>query len=286
MDITIAVGTAAALVTVSAAVRATWSPCGLSMISSMNSLAERGRGHRFPVTAALFIVAATCGGLLVGLVAAGGAAVFALVPHPSEVGALLGVAAGAVAFAADLPGSRLRLPVHPRQVDESWLTRYRRWVYATGFGVQIGSGFATYIMSAATYLVPVLGVLTGRPQLALALGGGFGLIRGLAVLVGSRVRSTEDLVDRTRMLDRLERFSMWPVWGAEVAAIALLLVALPAGWTLPTTAAVLVVLLVIARPGREYVGRVHWPASREARRSAAPDIPVPARTAVPAGRSA
>ena len=34
-----------------AAVRGLWSPCGLSMISTITPMSERGRGHRFWVTA-------------------------------------------------------------------------------------------------------------------------------------------------------------------------------------------------------------------------------------------
>jgi len=34
-------------VAISAAARSTWSPCGLSMLSSLTPLAERGRGHRY-----------------------------------------------------------------------------------------------------------------------------------------------------------------------------------------------------------------------------------------------
>ena len=36
----------AALTAVIAAARSTWSPCGLSMLSSITPLAEQGRGHR------------------------------------------------------------------------------------------------------------------------------------------------------------------------------------------------------------------------------------------------
>ena len=84
----------------------------------------------------------------------------------------LAVGACLVALAADRRLAGFQLPLHPRQVNELWLTRYRRWLYAVGFGAQIGSGFATYIMTAATYLMVVLAALTGSPALALATGDG------------------------------------------------------------------------------------------------------------------
>ena len=45
-------------VAVAAAARSTWSPCGLSMLSSITPLAERSRGHRFGVTATWFVLGA------------------------------------------------------------------------------------------------------------------------------------------------------------------------------------------------------------------------------------
>jgi hypothetical protein len=42
---------AALFVAVVAALRGTWSPCGLSMLSSLNPVSERSRGHRFWGTA-------------------------------------------------------------------------------------------------------------------------------------------------------------------------------------------------------------------------------------------
>ncbi len=44
-----------AVIAIAAAARSTWSPCGLSMLSTITPLAERSRGHRFGVTASWFI---------------------------------------------------------------------------------------------------------------------------------------------------------------------------------------------------------------------------------------
>ena len=52
---------------------------------------------------------------------------------------------------------------HRYSVDERWLVKYRRWIYAGGYGVQIGTGFATYVMTAGVYLLLVLAGLTARP---------------------------------------------------------------------------------------------------------------------------
>ena len=101
-------------------------------------------------------------------------------PAALEVAAL---GAALVAAVSDAGVAGVRLPIHRRQVNERWLDHYRPWVYGAGFGWQIGSGVATYITTAAVYLMIVLGALTGAPVVAFLLGTLFGLLRGLAVLL-------------------------------------------------------------------------------------------------------
>ena len=64
----------ALLVAAAAAVRSTWSPCGLSMLSTITPFGERGKGHRYAATCAWFVLGATAGGLALGALAAGLAA--------------------------------------------------------------------------------------------------------------------------------------------------------------------------------------------------------------------
>lgn len=185
---------AAVLVAVVAAVRSTWSPCGLSMLATITPLAEQGRGHRYRATAAWFVLGSVLGGASLGgamaLLAAG---VRALGLPVLAVG-LVAVAATAMVVASDAGlGGRWSLPVHHRQVNERWLDQFRPWVYGAGFGWQVGCGLATYVMTGGVYLTVVLGALTGRPVLALAIGVVFGTVRGLAVLLGRGITTPEGL---------------------------------------------------------------------------------------------
>src|SRR5580704_3569817 len=180
---------AAFTLAVVAAVRSTWSPCGLSILATITPLAERGRGHRFRTTAAWFVAGSLVGGASLGVVIALlAAAVGALGPSGAEL-ASVAVVAGAVTIAADARIGGLRLPVHHRQVNERWLDQFRPWVYGAGFGWQIGAGLATYIKAAALYLMIVLAALTASPATALAVGTLFGLVRGMAVLLGRGITS-------------------------------------------------------------------------------------------------
>jgi MFS family permease len=238
------------ILTVAAAIRGTWSPCGLSMISAINPLSERSRGHRFWLTAAWFIVGAVAGGAVLGGAAAVGALLWSLVPVGTAVTAGIGALCCVVALASDTSAVRFRLPEHPRQVNERWLGGYRRWVYAAGFGVQIGCGFATYIMTAAVYLMAALGVLSGVPAFALALGVLFGLVRGVAVLLSCGVGDPAGL---RRLHHRLDLLAPWSL-RAAVAAQLLAGIALGALAAGPAGAAV-VVLFVVAGGIRGRLGR-------------------------------
>lgn len=183
----------AAVVAIAAAIRSTWSPCGQSMLSTITPLGEQGRGNRFGVTATWFVLGATLGGLTLGL----GAALLAAIVGLFGVSTAAALAAGGVlafvAAGADAHLFGLTVPYHRRQVNEYWLDDYRAWVYAGGFGWQIGVGFATYIMTSAIVLLVALAALTGEPLVALALGALFGLGRGLGVLPGARLTTPAKL---------------------------------------------------------------------------------------------
>ena len=58
---------AAVTVALVAAARSTWSPCGLSMLSTITPLGESARGHRWGATASWFVVGAVAGGATLGL---------------------------------------------------------------------------------------------------------------------------------------------------------------------------------------------------------------------------
>jgi hypothetical protein len=191
--VTVWISVLVAVVAVAAAVRSTWSPCGLSMLSTITPLSERAKGHSYRSTATWFILGSTVGGATLGAVMAlGAAAVNSLQPAATTLG-LLALGAALVAAASDSHIAGVVLPIHRRQVNERWLDHYRQWVYGAGFGWQIGSGVTTYITSAALYLMIVLGALTTEPVVALAAGTGFGLVRGLAVLMTRHLQDPADL---------------------------------------------------------------------------------------------
>ena len=244
---------AAAVVAVVAAARSTWSPCGVSMLASVTPLAERGRGHRYRSTAAWFVAGGSAGGASLGLVMAT-LALGVRAAAPTTMTLAITACAGAVlAAASDSRVGGFRLPFHSRQVNERWLDQFRPWVYGAGFGWQIGAGLVTYIKTAALYLMIVLAALTATPAAALGIGVLFGLVRGLAVLLGRGITSPATLADFHRRFTRAGPVVLGVVTACE-AAVAITFAAVLSPW-------VALALLLLGAAAAASRARRHLPAT-------------------------
>jgi len=238
------------VVAVAAAARSTWSPCGLSMLSSITPLAERSRGHRYGATATWFVLGATLGGATLGAAAGALAALTRAVSLGNGTACAIAAVVAIVCALSDLRPFGLHLPFHRRQVNEVWLSRYRPWVYAGGFGWQIGTGLATYILTAAVYLLIVLAALTASPAEAVGLGVLFGAVRGLAVLLSVGITTPARLHAFHRRFDQLGPWVRGVVIAVQFGVAA---VAAAVAWTPP--AAIVVGLLVAVGLAGDRLGR-------------------------------
>ena len=196
------------------------------MLTSISPLGERARASRWWLTTTAYVVSSLVGGLALGLVAAllGG-----LVPAPrrsSPATYLLGAGALVVGLVLDLGVAGRHLPTWRRQVDRTWLDRYRGWVVGVGFGAQLGFGVVTIVTSATTYAVALLCLLSGSPAVGLVVGGTFGLVRALPSAFMGRVVTREQL---WRVLSGVER-------GAPAADLAARLALAAAAATLTVIA--------------------------------------------------
>jgi hypothetical protein len=152
----------------------TWSPCGFSMIETI------GRPRRR--------VLASCATFAIGALA-GGAATFAVAAAAGDVarahlgGRVVSIAA-VVAIAAALAELR-GLPIAPqirRQVPERWRRTLPLPVAAGLYGVLLGLGFTTFVL---TFAVPALAAVTfavGRPTVGVVVGLAFGAGRALPIV--------------------------------------------------------------------------------------------------------
>ena len=172
-------GTVLIAAAAAAGVTGAWSPCGFSMVET---LAPAGYAERLRTSLA------ACGTFAIGALA-GGVITFAglsLLGHALGAGgpAALAVAA-AIALAAaigDARGARI-LPQVRRQVPESWRRRLPIPLAAGLYGVLLGLGFTTFILTFAVWALAGVCVAAGDPALGLAVGLAFGAGRLLPVVV-------------------------------------------------------------------------------------------------------
>ncbi len=212
--------TAAALI---AGIAGAWSPCGFSMV---DTLAPDGYAQRMRVTViacAAFAVGALAGGvvtfgglaLLGDALGAGGGAAAAIV-----------VAVLLVAAAGDLAGRRI-VPQIRRQVPEAWRRVMPVAVAAGLYGVLLGLGFTTFVLSYAVYALAAACLALGEPATGVAVGLAFAIGRSVPVLVLAPLQDTERGVVLAGMMgEKPGVLRAIRATGALVLAAAALIVAL------------------------------------------------------------
>ncbi len=187
----------------------TWSPCGFSMLGTLGPTGHTG-GRR--------TTAAACAAFAAGALA-GGAATFtvlsllgrALGGGGSRAATAVAVAIAAAAALGEARGVRV-LPQVRRQVPEHW-RRVMPLPLAGGlYGVLLGLGFTTFVLTLAVWALAGLCVALGDPSAGLAVGLAFGAGRALPIVVlapwidGARgVRYAELMAERPAVLRGLRR---------------------------------------------------------------------------------
>jgi len=190
------------------------------MLGSITPLGERSRGRRWGITVTAFALAAVAAGAGLGA-ALGAAGGFVAVSATARTELLGLVVAGAV-VADVVPG--MHTPGPRRQVNESWLHRYRGWVYGAGFGLQLGLGVATIVSTAAVYATGAAAFLAGSAAAGAAVGATFGLARAATLLAAGGVDEPRALAVLDRRLETWERPARLAALAAEAALIALAVV--------------------------------------------------------------
>lgn len=159
------------------------------MLTSINPLGERGRHQRYGITVTAYIVGSTLGGALVG-------AVLGALGSPFGTTTAWIVAILVLAIVGLLLDARVfgwRAPGPHRQVNEDWLTNYRGWVYGAGFGAQLGGAFATIVSASITYVAFACALGSGSALGGAIVGGTFGLMRAVPLVIGVRAKTPHAL---------------------------------------------------------------------------------------------
>jgi len=165
------------------------------MLSSIHPLGERARHNRWALTVAAFTMGAAISGSLAGLALG---AVGSLVQLPDRSGLM--VTAGAALAAGVLDMARIRAPGPSRQVNETWIGAFRGWVYGAGFGLELGLGSVTYVVTWGVYASYLAALATASPTLGALVGAGFGVGRSLSLWLAGRVDRPSRLTGFNRRL--------------------------------------------------------------------------------------
>lgn len=221
-----------------------WSPCGLSMVATLGPAGHRGGRWATLAACAAFVPGALAGGLLTfGSLALAGAAL-------GGGTIALGLAAGALLVAAllDARGARV-VPQIRRQVPEHWRRVLPLPLAAGLYGVLLGMGFTTFVLSFAVPALAAVALALGDPVVGLVLGLGFGAGRALPIVVLAPLASTragarasELMAERPailrglRIADALALGVLAAVLGAEGVDAAFAVAVVARGATDPTLA--------------------------------------------------
>lgn len=196
-----------------AGLTSTWSPCGFSMVETI------GRPPVAAVTRAGACTTFALGALAGGTVTFAGLAALGGLVHGAggEVASAIGVAVLLGAAFGEARG----MPVAPqirRQVPEPWRRRLPLPVASALYGVLLGLGFTTYVLTMAVWALAALTFALGEPAIGLAVGLAFGAGRALPVV------AIAPLLERPLGLRALELMSERPALlrGFRVAAAACL----------------------------------------------------------------
>jgi hypothetical protein len=160
-----------------------WSPCGFSMV---DTLGRPGQPRLTAAACAAFALGAPVGGVITfgGLAALG-----ALIQGGGSALAL----AAAVALAAallDVLGVRV-IPQIRRQVPEPWRRVAPLPVAGFGYGVLLGMGFTTYVLSFAVPALAAVSAAVADPAAGVVLGVAFGIGRAIPIVALAPVSDRE-----------------------------------------------------------------------------------------------
>jgi hypothetical protein len=202
-----------------------WSPCGFSMVETIGLRGDDGRRATTLAACATFAPGAALGGALTF----GSLAALGEVAHGAGGRVAYFAAAGIALAAAALEARGARIaPQIRRQLPERW-----RWVLpmplaALLYGVLLGLGFTTFVLSFGVWALAGISFALGAPGTGLAIGIAFGVGRALPVAVLAPIADRPLGVRCTALM--AERPALYRGFRlGDAVALALAAVALGAG---------------------------------------------------------
>ena len=181
----------------------TWSPCGFSMIETIGPTGHDGGRPTTLAACVTFFAGCLAGGVLTfGALAAIGGLVHGA---DAPIAYLLAAAVALAAAAGEVRGARIAPQVR-RQLPEHWRRVMPMPVAAGLYGVLLGLGFTTFVLTFGVWAIAGIAFAVGEPAVGVAIGIAFGVGRALPIVAlaplatsSIGVRCTEAMAMRPRL---------------------------------------------------------------------------------------
>jgi hypothetical protein len=157
-----------------------WSPCGFSMVETIGLSGDGTRRRTTIASCATFAPGAVLGGIATfGLLSGLGEVVHGVGGQAAYVVAATIAVAAAVAEAR---GTRI-VPQIRRQLPERWRWTMPMPLAAALYGVLLGLGFTTFVLSFGVWALAGIGFALGDLHVGLVIGAAFGIGRAIPVVL-------------------------------------------------------------------------------------------------------
>jgi len=199
-----------------------WSPCGFSMVETVGLRGEAERRRTTLAACATFAPGAVIGGCVTfGLLSLAGDAAHGVGGRSAYLAA---AAVAAVAALLEARGTRI-VPQIRRQLPERWRWAMPMPLAAGLYGVLLGLGFTTFVLSFGVWALAGIAFALGSPWTGVAIGVAFGIGRAMPVValapLADRplgIRCTELMAERPALY---RGFRLGDAVGLLIVAVAL-----------------------------------------------------------------
>jgi hypothetical protein len=157
----------------------TWSPCGFSMVETIGPTGHTGGRRTTLAACATFLPGALLGGVATfGALAALGGLVHGA---GGRIAYAVAAAIAIVAAVAEARGAPI-VPQIRRQLPEHWRRVMPMPVAAGLYGILLGLGFTTFVLSFGVWALAGISLAAGDPALGLVIGIAFGVGRAIPIV--------------------------------------------------------------------------------------------------------
>jgi hypothetical protein len=160
----------------------TWSPCGFSMIETIGPVGHTGGRPTTLASCVSLAIGALVGGAITFGVLGGLGSLLHGAEDPLAY-ALAAMLALAAAF-AEVRGVAIAPQVR-RQLPEHWRRALPMPVAGCLYGVLLGLGFTTFVLTFAVFALAGIVIAVGEPAVGIAVGLAFGAGRALPIVVAA-----------------------------------------------------------------------------------------------------